>query len=165
MKNRAFTLIELLVVVLIIGILAAVALPQYEKAVEKSRATQVYTLMATLAEAEQVYYLANGEWTGDYSKLDIGFPYDSGDDEVRDFSGGDYNWHKCGGDGCVYTYRPYKDGVYGLQVYFDDKSFVCMASENTEAEKLCATLGFSSYFTSAGLGETFGSRVNYYKQP
>ena len=70
-KNAGFTLIELLVVVLIIGILAAVALPQYQKAVSKSRTTEAIVTLKSIIDAEEVYYMANGAYTDDLSLLDI----------------------------------------------------------------------------------------------
>ncbi len=71
-NKQAFTLIELLVVVLIIGILAAVALPQYQKAVIKSRYMELEFLGRTLNKSIQLYFLANGTYPQTLEDLDIG---------------------------------------------------------------------------------------------
>ena len=59
-NKKAFTLIELLVVVLIIGILAAVALPQYQKAVEKARWSEFFTTVSALKREAQMAFLETG---------------------------------------------------------------------------------------------------------
>ncbi len=86
---RAFTLIELLVVVLIIGILSAIALPQYQKAVDKTLLVQIMTDGDALMAAEKVYYLANGKYTNQLNELDISLPGEvSVTGSKIDFNGG-----------------------------------------------------------------------------
>ena len=72
MKNKkGFTLLELLVVVLIIGILSAIALPQYKKAVLKSKYAAVKQNAKTIASAMQRYYLVNNTYPANMNVLDI----------------------------------------------------------------------------------------------
>ena len=75
LSRVGFTLIELLVVVLIIGILAAVAVPQYQKAVEKSRAAQAQTMLKSVSQAIENYYLASGEWPQSFDELSVDIPW------------------------------------------------------------------------------------------
>jgi len=72
-NENAFTLIEMLVVVLIIGILAAIALPQYQTVKEKTIMTEGIALVKHIAESNQRYYLVNGDYANDIQNLDIEF--------------------------------------------------------------------------------------------
>ena len=111
MKNRAFTLIELLVVVLIIGILAAIALPQYEKAVAKSRVATVLPLMRRWHDALSLYKLEHGSYVKEEDSLpsadDLGVSWPQ-------------NW-ECSSN--------------GLNCFYDLWS--CYANGNEEGEGIC----------------------------
>ena len=74
-KNiKAFTLIELLVVVLIIGILSAVALPQYQRTVGISRFATLKNITLSITRSAQLFYLANGTLPQTFDELDIEVP-------------------------------------------------------------------------------------------
>ena len=72
--NKGFTLLELLVVVLIIGILAAIALPQYQMAVGKAKFSTLKTITRDVQASAQRYYLIQGTYEGVNSNLDITIP-------------------------------------------------------------------------------------------
>ena len=65
------TLIELLVVVLIIGILAAMALPQYFKAVERSRMTEAITIMDSVVKAQRRKFMQTNRYAENFKGLDV----------------------------------------------------------------------------------------------
>ncbi|MDY2940366.1 MAG: prepilin-type N-terminal cleavage/methylation domain-containing protein [Elusimicrobiaceae bacterium] len=81
-----FTLIELLVVVLIIGILAAMALPQYFKAVERARMTEAITIMDSVVKAQRRKFMQTNRYARDFKGLDVAQKGATGD---RYFTKGD----------------------------------------------------------------------------
>jgi len=72
--KHGFTLLELLVVVLIIGILAAIALPQYKMATGKTKLSELKTITRTLNEAASIYFLTHGAYTDKLNNLDVQIP-------------------------------------------------------------------------------------------
>ena len=73
-KRLAFTLIELLVVVLIIGILASVAIPQYFRVVEKGRVAESISYSGAIRDSQERYALRTSAYTGDPNQLDVSIP-------------------------------------------------------------------------------------------
>ena len=93
-NNKAFTLVELLVVVLIIGILAAIAVPQYQKATTKSRFAKLKPLINSIVQAEEVFYMTHNDYTAKFSELDISMPNDGQFEEDEGYNAAGVEYEK-----------------------------------------------------------------------
>lgn len=86
-RSPGFTLLELLVVTVILGILAAIALPVYQGIRKRSAMSALQTELRTLHNAQELYYVENDTYTDDLSRLQ----YEPGEDvavELRATAGG-----------------------------------------------------------------------------
>ena len=162
-----FTLIELLVVVLIIGILASVALPQYEKAVMKSRYSNLMAMVNALAKAEEAYYMETGNYTNDFEALSImpGGCTLSADKQTCSYAWGSCKLDASGNDrvACVnnttlkngYAWY-FPTGAYG---FLGTSCWALTADKNDKYAKLCEAMGAT--FTSSYNMPPYGQGLNY----
>ena len=144
-RKKGFTLIELLAIVVIIGILAAIAVPQYHKAVERARIAKALPLFKSIFDAQQRAYLELGEYPIDVDLLDITVPYDT----KQDLKDGRfiYNSKQLNGYFAVYTNGALivfgSNAGYTIDLRKTPGTSLCYPSKaaNNLADSLCASLG------------------------
>ena len=163
-NSKGFTLLEMLVVVLIIGILAAIALPQYEMAVTKAKVATILPLMRRWKDALYEYKLQHGDYLEDINAdvfgdiLGVTWPSDwkkTGTNKSCSIAGGCYNdyWscfaneeqsgmtycvHEISGDDDVFRIFMFQHDDHW---YEDSRDMMICEGVGTKGNKVCKALG------------------------
>jgi prepilin-type N-terminal cleavage/methylation domain-containing protein len=141
-----FTLIELLVVVLIIGILAAIALPQYHKSVAKSKLAGLIITARAIKDAQDIYFLIYGKYTTDFGALDIGLNCT----KITEVQEGSYCYTAKSGVIKLFNNVGFyvREGIFEVLYRTGDKGIGCSALKTSSyGEEICKSYG----------GEFFGA--------
>jgi len=164
MNKRGFTLLELLVVVLIIGILASIALPQYQMAVTKAKVASMLPLMRRFKDAMAEYKLQHGSYEDleDTSALGVSWPSDWKQSSNTNNLCGDSlscknDYWVCDADqfGKVSCYVN-DAGIYMYPPDYDDEDLrdkVTCYSDTSEGIKICKAVGSKEIYNDGGEAE------------
>ena len=142
-KKQGFTLIELLVVVLIIGVLAAMALPQYRVAVGMSRASTMYAFMRGVDQAQQAFYMANNRYATTFDSLSVGIPPGFTKTDEKRITKGRMACHIMTAHGNAEISIKCTEGITGVELekYHNQNYYLCWAGANKELNKqICRSL-------------------------
>ena len=175
--EKGFTLLELLVTVLIIGVLAAVALPQYRRAVAKSEAAQLYEAVVSMKETVQSYYMVNNKWPTKLEDLDLKYELPIASGSVCN-SNGDYGGimrnekyefliysgnsfsqvsarfasgpYKCTGFSSFFEYSSYKALENKFLCYERPESSGTRGAKNKKGDFCEKVMGYKFFMTNGG---------------
>ena len=150
--NTGFTLIELLVVILIIGILAAAAMPSYRVAVGSSRAATMYALVRAVDQAQQHFYMQTNRYAANLDSLIIAMPAGFKKVSPSKISSTDVscNISGWGGERTAFLCEDIKDLVL-IEKYHQNNYFICWADmDSSVSNKICQNLSGRDTPTSQG---------------
>lgn len=162
-KKQGFTLIELLVVVLIIGVLAAMALPQYRVAVGMSRASTMYAFMRGVDQAQQAFYMANNRYATTFDSLSVGIPPGFTKTDEKTITKGRMECWMMTEHGNADISIKCVEGITGvvLEKYHNRNNYICWANKTTEIpNQICRNLSGKDEHDTVSGNLLFGYFMN-----
>ena len=142
-KKFGFTLIELLAVILILGILRAIALPQYRRSIQRAEAANALINLRTIFDSAKRFKAANSHWPTSFTGLDVDLFDISSDGNMGDFQ------YTFGGTGTISACRLVNgsaSNTFCLKAYYRKNTqrdvFTCQDQSGTghKYQHLCSSL-------------------------